>query len=350
MDPSDGHQPPFNKVIIAGAGPCGLLLALFLGQAGINVTVLESWPHLDTRLRATQYGVPATRVFRRAGVLPDIRAAGIESFPSICWRRTSDHKRLTGIDLSVIKDHESRMTILPLNELVKILYQHCMDRTEGRVEVLWEHEVSEIGQDEDKAWVDVKIGTEQKSQRFEADYLIGCDGSKSAVRHELFGRDFPGVTFDCHLVVQNVWYDGFEKYGWDGGNYMIDPDYWGLIAKRAKGGLWRVTYGDIDGLSDEEYEERRETAFKKLLPGHPEPHEYKITQTDHFRSHNRCVPSLRVGRILLAGDAAHVNNPWGKCHCLQIVDETDLVRRIWLHVSRSRCRWACRLPYRATSR
>lgn len=100
---------------------------------------------------------------------------------------------------------------------------------------------------------------------------------------------------------------------------MVDPDYWGLIAKRGKGGLWRVTYGDIDGLTDEEYEHRRPTAFEKMLPGNPKPGQYRITQTDHFRTHNRCVDSMRVGRILLAGDAAHVNNPWGGYGCMAAV-------------------------------
>jgi 2-polyprenyl-6-methoxyphenol hydroxylase-like FAD-dependent oxidoreductase len=94
---------------------------------------------------------------------------------------------------------------------------------------------------------------------------------------------------------------------------MIDEKYWGLIAHRGNGGLWRVTYGDnLDGLTNEEYEQRRVTAFEKMLPGHPKPDQYKITQTDHFKMHNRCVDSMRVGRVFLAGDAAHVNNPWGE--------------------------------------
>ncbi len=101
---------------------------------------------------------------------------------------------------------------------------------------------------------------------------------------------------------------------------MVDPDYWGLIAKRGKGGLWRVTYGDsATGLSDEEYLERRNTAFMKLLPGNPEPDQYKITQTDQFRIHNRCVDKMRVGRILLAADAAHVCNPFGGYGCMTAI-------------------------------
>lgn len=77
-----------------------------------------------------------------------------------------------------------------------------------------------------------------------------------------------------------------------------------------------MTYGDIPGLSDEEYIERRKMAFEKLLPGHPKPGDYKITQTDQFRIHNRCVDAMRAGRILLAADAAHVCNPFGGYGCM----------------------------------
>ncbi|KAI0473429.1 hypothetical protein GGR56DRAFT_530967 [Xylariaceae sp. FL0804] len=111
---------PFEKVLIVGAGPAGLTLALLLAQAGVRgITVLEAWPALDTRLRATQYGTPATRVFGRIRVSPtedesnenenenddggggkkkattlldELRAspAAVDSFPKITWRRTAD--------------------------------------------------------------------------------------------------------------------------------------------------------------------------------------------------------------------------------------------------------------------
>jgi 2-polyprenyl-6-methoxyphenol hydroxylase-like FAD-dependent oxidoreductase len=357
----------------------------------VSIKILESYPSLDHRLRATQYGVPATRVFAQVpGLLPRIRAASIESFPHICWRRTraerseprskangassdaaagngdgeskdeassgartgKDHEVLVTVDLSVIKDHEERMVILPLNKLTEIMYGMLMERKaagQADVEILFEHEVLGVGQQSDgnqdgkdgKAWVDVRVkgdgsrkeharGTggevehhtkvEEKTQRFEADYIIGCDGSRSAVRKSLFGHNWPGITFDCHLSVQNVFYPGFETHNWTGGNYLIDPEYWGLIANRGKGGLWRVTYGDnAVGLTDAEYELRREKAFEVMLPGHPKPGEYKVEQTDHFRMHNRCVDRMRVGRVLLVGDAAHVNNPWGGYGCMSAV-------------------------------
>jgi 2-polyprenyl-6-methoxyphenol hydroxylase-like FAD-dependent oxidoreductase len=91
---------------------------------------------------------------------------------------------------------------------------------------------------------------------------------------------------------------------------MIDPDHWGMIAER-KTGLWRVTYGDIGGLEPEEYLKRRDWHFEAMFPGRPKPGEYKIEQTNQFKIHNRCVKTMRVGRVLLAADAAHLCNPFG---------------------------------------
>lgn len=119
---------------------------------------------------------------------------------------------------------------------------------------------------------------------------------------------------------RQVFYDGFEDYNWDGGNYMIDPDHWGLIAHRGKGGLWRVTYGDpVLGLTDEEYLNRRPTHMKAMLPGHPDPAKYRIEQTNLYNIHNRCADTFKVGRVLLAGDAAHVCNPMGGYGCMSAV-------------------------------
>ncbi|KAJ6442770.1 monooxygenase [Purpureocillium lavendulum] len=272
---------------------------------GIHSTVLEAWDGPDERLRATQYGVPATRIFRRAGILDDIRSRSIMRFPYICWRSVRTGERLTGIDLSVVSDEPDRMTVLPLNQILEIMLQHCKEKYSDYVTVLFNHKVIDIGQDAAGAWTMVEVGARGEkttTAKFEADYLVGCDGGRST-----------------------VYYKGFEEHGWEGGNYMIDPEFWGLIAKRGKGStgdgpLWRVTYGDsATNLTDDEYVRRRAIAFKKMLPGHPDPDQYKVTQTNQFRIHNRCVDAMRVGRVFLAGDAAHVCNPFGGYGCMAAV-------------------------------
>jgi len=175
--------------------------------------------------------VPATRVFRRAGILDDIRAISIGSFPTISWRRVADGQQLAQIDMSCVKDDPDRMTILQLGEIIKIMYRHCQEKGNGLIDVRFEHRVMEVGQDEGNAWVDVEVGKEKNKTRMYADYVVGCDGATSAVRHSLFGRNWPGQTFGYRFIVQNVsqvmlcwdklanrmfqiFYDGFEKYGW----------------------------------------------------------------------------------------------------------------------------------------
>ncbi|KAJ9502886.1 hypothetical protein H2202_002008 [Exophiala xenobiotica] len=198
------------------------------------------------------------------------------------------------------------------------MYRHCMEKTNGLVTVKFNHRVINVGQHADHAWVEVEAGEgdAKEKKRFTADYVVGCDGATSAVRKRCSGANGQAkpLTAACSCRISGK--TGFEKHGWDGGNYMIDPDFWGLIAKRGKNGLWRVTYGDKGGLTDDEYLTRRQVAFKKLLPGHPDPHEYRIEATSQFRIHNRCVEKMRVGRILLAADAAHACNPCGGYGCI----------------------------------
>lgn len=181
-------------------------MAILLAQRGIPSLVLEAWDRLDERLRATQYGVPATRIFRRAGILDDIRSESIPKFPYICWRNVQTGEKLTGIDLSVTSNEPDRMTVLPLNEILQIMLRHCQEKYKDLVDVRFNHKVVDAGQNEAKAWAIVKIGIpgNEKTEKFEADYLIGCDGGQSTVRKCLFGRNWPGETFDSRLIVQNV--------------------------------------------------------------------------------------------------------------------------------------------------
>lgn len=74
-------------------------------------------------------------------------------------------------------------------------------------------------------------------------------------------------------------------------------------------GLWRVAYGDVAGLTSEQLKERLPSKFRKILPGSPEPAEYQITNFGIYQMHQRCAERMSVGRILLAGDAAHLCNP-----------------------------------------
>ena len=82
-----------------------------------------------------------------------------------------------------------------------------------------------------------------------------------------------------------------------------------MAAKITKDGMWRVTYGDIPGLSKDEYAKRLPMRYAQILPGRLKPEDYKVTNVGPYKMHQRLASKLRVGRILLAADAAHLCNP-----------------------------------------
>jgi 2-polyprenyl-6-methoxyphenol hydroxylase-like FAD-dependent oxidoreductase len=84
-----------------------------------------------------------------------------------------------------------------------------------------------------------------------------------------------------------------------------------MAAKMTADGLYRVTYGEAGGLTRAELEARQPMKYEIMLPGHPKPGDYKLVSMSPYRMHQRCAPSFRVGRFLLAADAAHLCNPWG---------------------------------------
>lgn len=73
--------------------------------------------------------------------------------------------------------------------------------------------------------------------------------------------------------------------------------------------LYRVSYSEVPGLTREEYLKRQPQRYNEILPGNLQPGDYEITNISPYKLQQRCAPAFRVGRVLLAADAAHVCNP-----------------------------------------
>ncbi|KAJ5929083.1 hypothetical protein N7454_006931 [Penicillium verhagenii] len=294
-----------QKVIIVGAGPSGLILGLLLAKQGIEVELLDAGSKIDDQPRAAHYASPAVYELGRAGVLEDIKARGFQP-AGFAWRQF-DGTFIAGMSHAVLPDdYPTKMVVLPLDQLGELLFEHIQRQPTAQVK--WSHRVVRIGQDEGRAWVESETPT--GPQRSEADYVIGCDGASSTVRRELFGPEYPGETLNAQIIATNVYYD-FEQFGYWDSNFVVHPDHWYMAARVTKDGLWRVTYGDTPGLSREEYIARQPERYETLLPGNPKPDQYKITNISPYKLQQRCAPSFRVGRILLAADSAHLCNPFG---------------------------------------
>ncbi|OQV05092.1 FAD binding domain-containing protein [Cladophialophora immunda] len=299
------------KLLIVGSGPSGLLLALMLAKKGVDVTLVEKSTELDKQPRATHYAAPAIYELARAGVLDEMYEGGFVP-NGVSWRKL-DGTRLTGLVAKGVipDDYPYRMVCYPLDRLGPLLLKHVQKLP--NVQILWSHDVTSIGQDADSAWVEAE--TPGGTKHITADYLVGCDGANSIVRRRLFGDfEFPGFTWDEQIVATNTYYD-FDQFGWTDANFIVHPEHYFMAARisphQGKEAMWRVTYGELPGLTREQMIERQPDKFKTFLPGHPEPDQYKIVNFSPYKIHQRCAKSLRVGRILLAADAAHLCNPFG---------------------------------------
>ena len=104
-------------------------------------------------------------------------------------------------------------------------------------------------------------------------------------------------------------YFDFDNYGYKDSNFIIHPEHWHMVARISKDGLWRITYGEIPGLSREQILARQPMKFRAMLPGNPEPDQYKVVNISPYKVHQRLAERMKVGRFLLAADAAHLCNP-----------------------------------------
>ncbi|MCJ1424708.1 hypothetical protein MMC29_002596, partial [Sticta canariensis] len=180
----------------------------------------------------------------------------------------------------------------------------------SKIVLKWSHRVVDVGQDENSAWVVIKEqdGTEK---RISGDFLCGCDGGTSQVRKSLLGeKRFPGKTWDVQFVATDVYYP-FDRFGYDDVNAMVHPQESHIIARLTKDGLWRVAYREDKKVTLQEVLDRQPARYERILPGHPKPEDYTLTNISPYKVHQRCAERFRVGRICLAGDAAHLCNPWG---------------------------------------
>ena len=310
---------PIESVTIVGAGPSGLLLALLLSQLEPRpqVTVLDAAPTLNDAPRATHYGSPAIQLFRKAGVLAEIRRNGYMP-QRICWRKLNG-ERLTGYDRSLMHDgglDGDGLTVYSVGRLCGLLEREL--RSRFGVVVQWGSRVTalESGLDSRDKHATLVVEREGREESHTAEYIVGCDGGNSTVRRLMHGRrNFPGFSWDVQVVATNTEID-LDQFGWEDTNFVIDPEHWFMAARIGphpdpKRNLWRISYGELSGLSNEELMARQETKFEQMLPGHPTPDQYKVLNKSPYKVHQRCVESMRKGRILLAADAAHLCNPFG---------------------------------------
>ena len=297
-----------QRILIAGGGPVGLVTALALAQQGIPVTVFEAEPVLAIDQRAGSFHPPTLDMLDTLGIAVEMKKTGI---PIRRWQiRDRKQGLIVEWDLGVIADSTGHPYRLHLEQhrLTPIVLE--LLKPYAHAEVHFSHTVSGIETQADG--VTVTCNTPAGECKFDGAYLAGCDGGKSAVR-KWMGTEFEGFTWPERFIVISTPYD-IGQHGYTGNAYIADPEEWIAIFQmphEGPPGLWRFAMPVIPEHSDEfalshAEVQRRLKGFLPAIAG-----DYEVPYCGIYKVHQRVAKEWRKGRVVLAGDAAHINNPLG---------------------------------------
>jgi len=293
-----------DSIAVIGAGPVGLIAALAFARDGFDVTVFEAEDQVNLAPRAMVYLNPLLPDLHELGILDDMKNRGHID-------REGFNMHLVALNevLSAPNSVLDGLMPTPFNvhlgqgQVCTIVLEHL-----GRlpnVEVRWGHSLVGLEQSDSGVTLTVqKKGGTTTTARY--GWVIGADGGRSAVR-ELIGATAEGMTWDDRFVATNVFAD-FRSLGMKSSNMYVHPTLAAVIADIDGHGLWRCTFQESADLPEEGLRQRIDDYYHALLG---EDGVYEIDAYSPYRMHQRMSTKMHEGRVVLAGDAAHLTNPTG---------------------------------------
>ena len=300
-----------ERVIIVGCGPVGMVLTLALFQRGIPVTLIEKadGPIDDQRAAAIQPS--SLEMLAELGISEEIHEKGLIS-PTFHYRDRTTEELIAEFDFSQLSDFTRFPYVIQYEQfkLVKTIMSHIGNTID--VKYRFSCEVTGLKQIADQ--VDVSVDNEiGEAEIISSPWVIGCDGFNSIIRQSA-NIDFVGFTYPERFLKIGTSFD-FQEAGKALciRNFFSDPDEWvNLFKVNGYGppGIWRTVFPTKIGESDQECL-AADSIQQRLQNFFPKEEDYEIIYAGLYHVHQRVAETFRNGRVLLAGDSAHVNNPIG---------------------------------------
>jgi 2-polyprenyl-6-methoxyphenol hydroxylase-like FAD-dependent oxidoreductase len=289
-----------KPVLIVGGGPVGLSAALCLAAARVPVILFEANAAIPDDLRASTFHPPTLDMLDRFGLGAELVAQGLIT-PR--WQiRLQETGERAEFDLGVLEDETSHPYRLQCEQqkMQRLLLGRLGEFPHA--EIRFAQSVDAVGQDGDTTWV------ETAGRRMLGSWLIGADGSRSIVRRAC-EIGFAGETYPETIILVTTDFD-FDRAieGLSGVNYVWSPT--GTFSLLHLPGVWRCSFYPLpdqtldEAMSDDAIEQHMQNAA-------PTAERHRVLHKRSYRIHQRVADTYRAGRMLLAGDAAHLNSPSG---------------------------------------
>ena len=316
-----------EQVVVIGAGPVGLVATASLLAEGIPVTLLEATPDLAQDLRASTFHPPTLDFLDRFGVSDQLIDIGL-----ICpqWQfRDREQGVVATFDLGLLEGETRHPYRLQCEQwkLTQAVRKLVDDHPDGTL--ITDFTAEAVEQDETGIRVE---GSHPDGSRSEVTgrYLIGADGARSIVRKAI-GVNFEGITIPEIFLSMSTHFPYHEVIpGLSNIAYIADPSEWLVLLRTPS--LWRVLLPTDPDQSEEDMWDP-DNIEQRLQAVTPSPEPFEVVHKTAYRVHERVADKYFQGRIFLAGDAAHLNNPLGGMGMNggihDAVNLTEKLTRVW---------------------
>jgi 3-(3-hydroxy-phenyl)propionate hydroxylase len=304
-----------ERVIVVGCGPVGAIMALALVRNDIAVTLVEAEPEPVEDQRAATIHPPTVEMLIDLGLreqaFAQAASGGLQS-PIFHFRDRVSGDLVAVFDIRMLEGEVPYPFVLQWEQYKLVRAALPLIEASGLADVRFATRLVDLAQAADHVEVTV-INAAGEREKLRGAYVVGTDGGRSTVRR-LADIDFEGFTWEERFIKIATSFDFIAAgKGYCTRNYFSDPNEWlNLFKVKGNGppGIWR---GIMPVPADETDEEALSLdGIQRRLQGiHPKSGDYDIPYHALYAVHQRVAATFNKGRVLLAGDSAHVNNPIG---------------------------------------